>query len=86
MTYKLDLSEHMEIYLVFHAWLLHSHDANSMDGQEVLPCESAEIHEDGATEYPADEVMNSRVIKQVDPRTKTKPLLQYKILFHNSPV
>ena len=65
----------MGIYLIFHAWLLHSYDANSMDGQKVLPCESAEIHEDGVTEYLADEVVDSRVIKQINSRTKTKPLL-----------
>ena len=75
MTYKLDLSEYMGIHLIFHAWLLHSHDANLIDGQKVSLCESAEIHEDSVTEYLADKVVDSRVIKQVDSRTKTKPLL-----------
>ena len=53
----------MGIHFVFHVWLLHSHDANSMDEQKVSLCEPAEIHEDGVTEYLADEVVDSRVIK-----------------------
>ena len=53
----------MEIYFVFHVWLLHSHDANLMDGQKVSLCELAEIHEDNVTEYSADKVVDSCVIK-----------------------
>ena len=53
----------MKIHLIFHVWLLHPHNANLIDRQKVLSYELAEIYEDSATEYPADEVVDSRVIK-----------------------
>ena len=75
LTYKLDLSEYMKIYFVFYVWLLYSYDANFINEQEVSLCELAEIYEDSATEHLADKVVDFRVIKQINSRTKIKSLL-----------
>jgi hypothetical protein len=77
LTYKLALPDHMKIYSVFHAWLLHSYDGKPIAGQSAPKLNDAELDDkdDDTKKYPVEEIVDSRTIKRLDPRTKKQLLL-----------
>ncbi len=78
MAYELDLPDGMQIFPVFHPWLLHLDNSNPLPGQIELPPPPVHTDEEGS-EHFVDEVIDSHIDKRKkDPMTQEKGLLEYK--------
>lgn len=83
---KLELPESMgSVFPTFHPWLLHLQEDNPLPGQIEAPPPAVDVDSDGA-EHPAQEVVDSRIDgRRVDPATKERPCLVYKIKYTGWP-
>ncbi|KAF1980694.1 hypothetical protein K402DRAFT_387701, partial [Aulographum hederae CBS 113979] len=73
----------MQIYNVFHPWLLHLDDGQPLPGQaqELPPPVNAEAPEE-EQEWEVDEVVDSRMNRaKTDTATKKRGLLEYKLQY-----
>lgn len=78
IAYELELSEGIDIYPIFHPWLLHA------DNSDPLPEQSEEssppIHtNEKSSEHQVDKVIDFRINhRRIDPYTEKKGCLMYK--------
>ena len=87
MAYELDLPDGMNIYPVFHPWLLHLDNSDPLPGQVQLPPPPTQVDEEGSEHY-VDEVVDSRIDgRRTDPYTGQKGCLVYKFKWtgHSDP-
>ena len=78
MAYELELPEGMNIFLVFHPWLLYLDNSDSLPGQIELLSSPINTDEEGS-DHDVDEVINSKIDgRRRDPITGDKGCLMYK--------
>ena len=78
MAYELKLPESMNIYPVFHPWLLHLDNSDPLPGQIQQPPPPTHVDEEGSEHY-VEEVTDSRIDgRRVDPYDKKNGCLVYK--------
>ena len=78
MAYELELPDGMDIFPVFHPWLLHMDNSDPLPGQLENPPPPTKVDEEGS-EHFVDEVTDSRIDKRrVDPMTGKRGCLVYR--------
>ena len=78
MAYELELPEGMNVYPVFHPWLLHLDNSDPLPGQVQQPPPPVHTDDEGSDHY-VDEVTDSRIDgRRVDPYSGKKGCLVYK--------
>lgn len=78
MAYELELPDGMNIFPVFHPWLLHTDNSDPLPGQTEPPPPAVHTDEEG-TEHYVDEVIDSQIDgRRNDPVTGTRGCLMYK--------
>ena len=85
MAYELDLPEGMNIFPVFHPWLLHMDNSDPLPGQVEQPPPPTQTDEEGSEHY-VDEVTDSRIDgRRLDPYTGERGCLVYKFKWTGHP-
>ena len=78
MAYELELPDGMNIFPVFHPWLLHLDNSDPLPGQTEPPPPPVSTDETGSEHY-VDEVIDSKIDgRTIDPLTKERGCLMYK--------
>ena len=78
MAYELELPDGMNIFPVFHPWLLHLDNSDPLPGQIEPPPPPTQTDEEGSEHY-VDEVIDSKMDgRRKDPFTEKKGCLMYK--------
>ena len=78
IVYELKLPERINIYPVFHPWLLHLDNSNPLPRQVQPPLLPTNVNSKESEHY-VDEVINSRIDnRRIDPATDKRGCLMYK--------
>ena len=78
IVYELKLPEGINIYPVFHPWLLHLDNSNPLPRQIQPPSPLTNV-DSKESEHYVDEVINSRIDnRRIDPATDKRGCLMYK--------
>ena len=82
-AYKLKLFESMQsIFFVFHSWLLHLNESNSLFEQRQTKSFSIIIEKE--SKWKLNKIVNLKIDKRInDFITKTREMLQYRVKYKN---